>query len=188
MRPDLIAEQDDPVLAISGRTRAGKTTLARALSEALGWPGTSFSSWIREEASRRELPNDRRTLQDLGAQLIEELGWDVFCRQMLQHANLSADDAPFIVEGLRHLGTLVGLRRVLAPVPVVLVHLDVSDKERLRRLESEGVDQAEAARWERHSTEIEVINRLPEAADLVVDADLPANQVANTVIAWLGES
>jgi adenylate kinase family enzyme len=173
------------VAAISGRTRAGKTTLARALSATLGWPESSFSAWIRAEARRGGLREERRVLQDLGAELLGELGPQTFCHQMLQHAGLETADAPFIIEGIRHLDTLDGLRQLLEPAQVVSIHLDVSDEERLRRLAREGVGPREAARWEEHSTEFEVLKGLPQAADLVVDADRPAAHVANTVIAWL---
>jgi hypothetical protein len=179
--------RDDLVLAISGRTRAGKTTLATALEERLGWPAASFSRWIRAEAHRRGIPEERRTLQDLGADLIVELGWRDFCLGMLRHANLGRGDAPFVVEGVRHLGTLAALRDVVAPAPLRLVHLSVSDAERDRRLAAEGVDAATGAAWELHSTEQEVIAGLPEVADLVVDADRPREEVLRTVLDWLEE-
>lgn len=179
---------DGAVVAISGRTRAGKTTLAAGLERELGWQTASFSSWIRAEARERGLAEERRPLQDLGARLIEELGWDEFCLAMLRHARVGPADAPFAVEGIRHVGTLDGLRDVLAPVEVVLVHLNVSDEERNRRLAAEGVDVETGAAWERHWTEQEVLNALPTAADLVIDGDQPKRDVLATVVNWLDES
>ncbi|HEX2070127.1 MAG TPA: hypothetical protein VHF90_00580 [Thermoleophilaceae bacterium] len=90
------------------------------------------------------------------------------------------------MEGVRHVGTLEGLRSVFSPVPVRLVHLAVSDAERNRRLAAEGVDAATGARWEQHSTEREVLAELPAIADLVVCADQPREQVLAEVSSWLG--
>lgn len=189
--PSVLATPEHPrdpplVLTISGRTRAGKTTLATELSESLRWPWTSFSSYVRAEAQRRGIPETRRALQDLGAGLIDELGAEEFCRRMLEHGTVSVESAPFIVEGVRHLAVLKALRRVLAPAKVLHVHLDVSDAERNRRLAGEGVSAAEGQQWERHSTERDVLAGLPGAADLLVDADRAREEVANTVVEWLG--
>lgn len=173
------------VVSISGRTRAGKTTLAEALGSALGWPWASFSSYIKSEAKRRGLPLERRALQDLGAELIEELGWAGFVEAMLADRGLDPTRPPFIIEGVRHRGTLEGLREVVAPTRVVAIYLDVSDSERNRRLAAEGISPAEGAEWERHSTEFEVLNYLPNEADLVVDADEPATEVAKNAEKFL---
>lgn len=174
------------VVAIAGRTRAGKTTLATALAAELGWPAASFSSYVRAEAGRRGIAEERRPLQDLGASMIETMGPRAFVAGMLDAARLTiAADAPLLVEGVRHLVVLEALREIAAPIPADLVFLDVSDAERNRRLAAEGVSAAEGAEWEQHSTERDVVNRLPSVADLLVDADAPRDFVAKTVLTWL---
>lgn len=173
------------VVAISGRTRAGKTTLANALQETLHWPVGSFSFFVRAEARDRGVAETREYLQDLGALLIEELGPLRFCEAALAANDLLPLSGPRVIEGVRHLITLQGLRRAAAPAPVRLVHLDVSDSERDRRLRLEGVAVEEGAAWEQHSTERDVLDGLGAAADLVVDANQPAKDVAKSVISWL---
>lgn len=173
------------IVAVAGRTRAGKTTLTAALAEALGWPQTSFSSYVRASAAARGLPEDRRTLQDLGAEMIEQMGPRGFAQGALDHANLSAEDAPFLIEGVRHVSTLQGLKAAAAPVPVKLVYLAVSDQERDRRLAAEGISAAEGREWEEHSTERDVLHLLEERADLVIDADRSRDYVAKTALDWL---
>jgi hypothetical protein len=164
--------------------------VSSALNERLGWPYVSFSSYIRAEARRRGLPDERRVLQDLAAGMIDEYGWDRFCQEMLDYSGLDRGQAPFIVEGARHFETVEALRRLLSPVPVLLIYLAVSDEERNQRLAREGVDEETGSQWERHSTEREVLEVLPKAADLVVDADQPLGDLANTVSEFLigGES
>lgn len=174
-------------VAISGRTRAGKTTLANALSRSQGWPRASFSDYVRSEAARRGVPEARRDLQELGAQLVETQGGAGFAAAALQHAGLGRGDLPLVVEGARHVSTLRGLRTTLGPHPVFHLHLDVSNEERDRRLAAEGVSPAEGARWERHSTEREVLTVLPRTAGLVIDADLSPDEVLDCAIFWLRE-
>jgi hypothetical protein len=157
------------------------------LAEATGWRQTSFSSYVRAEALRREVARNRRELQDLGAAMIEEQGFTRFVAGMLAEAELDPD-APFVVEGVRHLGTLAALRELTSPMEVRFLYLDVSDAERNRRLAAEGVSAEEGAEWEEHSTEAEVLEGLPEVADLVIDADQPADSVAKTALAFLGHA
>jgi adenylate kinase family enzyme len=174
------------IVAVAGRTRAGKTTLTQALAETLGWPQTSFSSYVRATATARRLPEDRRTLQDLGAEMIEGMGARRFVEGALAHARFTLVDAPFLIEGVRHVSTLEALKEVAAPVPARLIYLKVSDEERDRRLAAEGIAPAEGREWETHSTEHDVLHLLESRADLVIDADRPRDYVAKTALEWLG--
>jgi adenylate kinase family enzyme len=173
------------LIAVAGRTRAGKTTLATALSHELDLPQTSFSSYVRATAVSRQLGATRQVLQDLGAEMIERLGPRGFVEGALDHAGLTPDDAPFVIEGVRHVTVLEAMREVAAPLPVTLIYLAVSDEERNRRLAAEGISAAEGSQWEKHSTEYDVLHRLQAEADLVIDADQPRDFVANTALDWL---
>jgi dephospho-CoA kinase len=171
------------VLCLSGRIAAGKSTLSRQLHERLGWPTASFGEYVRSEASRRGLGSQRETLQNLGAELIEAHGWQEFCRRTLAHASVSTDDAPVLVEGVRHAPALAALRILYAPTPVRLVHVLSSEEQRQARLRDRGVSRLRADAWTAHSTEHDVAVRLPELADLAVSAD---DSAVDVVLAWLG--
>lgn len=176
------------VIALAGRTRAGKTTLAERLAGDLGCRQASFSSFVRAEAVARGLDQERLTLQDLGAEMIATLGPVTFARGALEHAGLSSRNAPFVIEGVRHLTVLEGLRQVAKPVPVALVYLAVSDQARNSRLAAEGISAEEGRRWEAHSTERDVLHGLEAVADIVVDADRDRDFAANTVEDWLART
>jgi hypothetical protein len=105
----------------------------------------------------------------------------------LAKAGLPQADRPLVIEGVRYATTLDGLRQVSAPAPVYLLHLDVSDAERNRRLAAEGVSAKEGAEWEQHGTEREVLSVLPGLADLVIDADQPVAEVRDCAISWIEE-
>lgn len=176
------------VLAFSGRTKAGKTTIANSLAGRLNWPLASFGDYVRSEALSRGRTDKREDLQDLGATLITTLGIDEFCRLTLAHADLDNNSAPCIVEGVRHLDALTALRRLFEPVPVYLIHLDISDEERQKRLEAEGVTLDRGAAWEQHDTEQDVAQILPDQAELLVPVgDMPEPALA-TIIGWLDAS
>jgi hypothetical protein len=185
----MVPEQNPPgrrVVAIAGRTRSGKTTLTTTLATELGWPSASFSSYVRAEARRRAIEENRRGLQDLGAQMIETMGPRAFVEGMFENAGLTVvEHAPLLVEGVRHLTVLEALREVSAPIPTHLVYLNVSDTERNRRLAGEGISAREGEEWEEHSTEQDVLHGLEGQADLVVDADKPRDFVANTALSGL---
>jgi thymidylate kinase len=177
------------VVAIAGRTRAGKTTLTAALAASLDWPSASFSSYVRAEASGRKIEPRRRQLQDLGARMIEMLGPTAFVEGMLHNAGLTiAADSPLFIEGVRHLTVLGALREIACPIPTQLIYLDISDAERNRRLGAEGVSPSEGEEWERHSTEYDVLHWLKGEAKVVINADRPADFVANTTLDWLSRA
>ena len=173
------------VIALSGRTKAGKSTIARALAERLGWPWASFGEYVRAEASRTDRPDDRETLQELGAGLIASLGCEEFCRRTLAHASLDGDSVPCIVEGVRHLDVLRSLRDLFDPFPVYLVQLEVADEERDRRLTAEGIDPERGAAWEQHSTERDVAAALPARSDLRVRVGQTPESSVAAIVAWL---
>ncbi len=174
------------VLALAGRTKAGKSTIARALGERLGWPWASFGEYVREEAQRTGRTDAREDLQELGAELIAGLGWEEFCRRTLAYAGLDSDSAPCIVEGVRHIEALTALRDLFTAVRVYLVHVDVPDEERERRLQAEGIARERASAWERHSTERDVIEALPARAELRIRAGQFPEPSVNAIVDWLG--
>jgi hypothetical protein len=175
------------VIAISGRLRAGKTTLAHCLAEVLSCPQASFGDYVRAKASERGLPDDRATLQDLGERLIANEGWPAFCEHALALAGAGPGTVPIVVEGVRHVDALSTLRELFAPVRVVLVHIDADEHVRSARMQHEIQGEKQLTAVEGHSTEQDTKSLLPGVADLVVSGLAGKDVACETVISWLRE-
>jgi adenylate kinase family enzyme len=162
---------DEAIVAVAGPIGAGKTTLCRALSAALGWPVAGFGDFLRVEAHRRERPSDRATLQRLGDQLIADWGWPAFT-----HAVIGQVNGPrLIVDGIRHAQALDALEDA-KPDELLVVY--VSTPIDVRRARGAADDD------EQHSSEGH-LDTLYNRADLVCDGTA-LDQSVSAVLARLG--
>lgn len=174
------------VVCFSGRISIGKTSVSKALAQRLNCPWTGFGDYVRTIAAKRGLdPECRDVLQALGALLIEEQGFQSFCREVLAAANWPGD-RPLIVDGIRHVEALEAIKQLLASTHVLLVHLAIESETALRdRTVQRGLEFGKRATWEAHSTERQVLSTLPEYADLIISADLPLPDILQRVIEFI---
>lgn len=173
------------IVALSGKTGSGKSSVASALAAKLSAPFVSFGNFVRARAIALGLPNPtgRATLQPLGERLILELGWNEFCRAVLNQAPWDAS-AYIVVDGVRHAECISALRQI---APSRLVYLTVSDQERADRLRARG--EITTAISDLHSTEIQVGDTLPAMADLLLNsADEAPEDLAQMIVSWLETS
>lgn len=111
------------LLAISGPIGSGKTTISALLSQQLGWPRTAYGDLARAVATSRGLAHERRHLQQIGTELIAA-GWEPFTREVLAQADWKPGDA-IIVDGVRHAAAVTALRQIAAPLPAIVIYLDI---------------------------------------------------------------
>lgn len=182
---DLLFRALEPlVLGFAGRIGSGKSALSAAVARALGWSRVSFGDYLRTVAKSSGLDESREVLQELGESLIEK-GVDDFCRAVLTHYGWSAGE-PLVIDGIRHAEVVEALRKLVAPLEVRVVFLDVDDSkrlERLRRLDESMPDKFVTI--ESHSTEQQVKEVLPNLADLRLPGDRPVSDLVSTVIGWI---
>lgn len=171
------------VVAFAGQIGSGKSTISRRVAEILNHPYVSFSAAVRVAAAERDIPDDRRSLQELGDALISG-GWEPFCRKVLDQLGDSTV-AP-VVDGVRHIGAVTALRGLVAPLPLRLVYLEVPEIERLSRLHSRGLSPSQIAAADRHRNESE-LPLVRAAADLVVSNDEDVDEVSSAIIEALAQ-
>jgi dephospho-CoA kinase len=171
------------VLAFAGRIGSGKSSISRAIAAKLHWPCVSFGDYVREFSRLHGLGNDRITLQDIGASLIQDLGWDQFCLVVLAQADWDPGES-LIIDGIRHSEAVYTLRRLVAPSSLVLVYIDVDEAIQERRLENRGTKHSgDLRRIEAHPTERQVAT-LAEIADLIVDGGKTLEQLVREITDW----
>ena len=171
------------VLAIAGPIGSGKTTTAALLARQLGWPRHGYGDTIRAIAAARGLTPGRGTLQQLGAELAGT-GWDTFTRLVLGHARW-APGQPLILDGLRHLPAATALRQVIAPLPGIIIYLDVPTGIALTRARQRDQATSPGTVGALHATE-RGLPAVRDHADLTVQAqELEPAQVAGQVICYV---
>jgi hypothetical protein len=176
------------VIAIAGHAKSGKSTLAAVLSSRLEVPSGSFGAEVRRTAAERGLslepaPIERETLMRLGEELVSR-NLPEFCRRVLDAAGW-LPGRPVVIEGVRHGAVAAELRRLVAPMPLLLVMIDTPAPIREDRLASEGAGPMTRAAMDAHSTEREVSAGLGRDAEMILDGTLDVEHNADAVLATL---
>ena len=174
------------LVALSGPIGSGKSTLSRALCEELRWPMAGFGSYVRAEARARGLPDTRPSLQDLGDYLPREMGWEAFCRAVLDQIAWTPGRV-IIVDGVRHREAVEALQVLVLPAPLIHVHLQADLETRRARLRAKGIDYADAIEAvDGHATEAQVPSVMPALADLILDSSRPLGELVDEVVRFVG--
>jgi dephospho-CoA kinase len=160
------------IIAISGATASGKTTLAKALAERTGGTPASFGDYVRALASEQGRTTDRSTLQAVG-QAAVEAGAEAFLAEFLGWTGWTGwtgwpGKELLILDGLRHVSIRDALRAHAerAGTKVRFVHVDTDADDRARRLRARGDDSAAIVDQDAHASERDVKERLRDEADL----------------------
>jgi adenylate kinase family enzyme len=178
-----VTSMNPAVLAIAGPIGSGKTTTATLLAQRLGWPQDGYGDTIRAIATARDLPASRSILQQLGVELTGA-GWGTFTRLVLDHARW-APGQPLILDGLRHLSAATALREAIAPLPGIIIYLDVPASTALTRARRRDQATGPGAVDVRHATELG-LPKVRDHADLIIQArELEPAQIAGQVICYL---
>ena len=182
---DLLLRALEPlVVGFAGRIGSGKSTISAEVAKTLGWPRASFGDYVRTIARNAGLEESREVLQEIGSSLIER-GVDDFCRAVLAQSGWNAGE-PLVIDGIRHAEVITALRKLVAPLEMRVVYLDVKDEKRLDNLRKREDAVPETLELvEAHATEEQVKNVLPELADLRLPGDRPIEELVTTVVTWI---
>ena len=173
------------VIAVSGPIGAGKTTVATILATRLGWPQTGYGDLVRTAAADRGFPPSRRVLQSIGTEMIAA-GWDSFTRAVLDRVAWQPGQ-PLILDGLRHFQATATLRKIVLPLPVEVIFLDVSPMTGLKRARDRDRPAGESSRSSdlRHPVERD-LPAVRRHTALVLDANrIEPGQLADQIVRHL---
>lgn len=170
------------VIAFSGKVGSGKTTLSIQLAHILEWNWISFSNFIRKVAKENNLGEDRRTLQDLGAHLLEQ-DLESFCINVLNQ--IEWQNTPFIIDGVRHIEVLEFLKKTVEPTPFLHIHIAIDRRSQIERLGQRMSESNSIEFIEEHSTESQIQQILPESADLILNSAQPIDQLIEDILKFL---
>lgn len=92
----------DTKICVAGKICSGKSTLAKKIAEHTIYPLISFGGILKDHLVKSDLPVTRESLQRIGQELIDQLGYDGFLRWSVEHSSQIQWDGPLIVDGLRH--------------------------------------------------------------------------------------
>jgi dephospho-CoA kinase len=171
------------VIAVAGEIGSGKTTVARALAQALDCQLVSFGSYIRSLAGRTN-PNDlsRHNLQQLSDEIMASIGPAGLTKSVLTFSGWNRTHS-LVIDGIRHPDVLAEIRNSVAPMPVFLIYIDVLPELRYQRVAArDALSRAELAVVDSHSTERDVSTKIRELADLVIAGNRSAEELAAEVI------
>lgn len=170
------------VIGLAGPIGSGKTSVALGLASALNCSVASFGTYVRELAVRSGRGTSRDTLQEISEQVIDSIGLRGLTRNVLASAAWDREHS-LVVDGIRHPDVVTALRAEAAPLPVILVYLDVSHRVRRNRFVTrDNLSAWELDSFELHSTERDVGTRVRALADVIVAADGQVEDVVAAVI------
>jgi hypothetical protein len=90
-----------------------------------------------------------------------------------------------VVDGVRHVVVLNTLRQIVEPDYFGLVYLNIDRQTQRERWNREDLPYKKTLEeLERHPTEIEVLNTLPDFSDLVLDGKLPVQTIVTDIRQW----
>lgn len=92
----------DTKIYVAGKICSGKSTLAKKIAEHTGYPLISFGGILKDHLVKSDLPVTRESLQRIGQELIDQLGYDGFLRWSIEHSPQIQWNSSLIVDGLRH--------------------------------------------------------------------------------------
>ena len=169
------------IVGFSGPTSSGKTTFSSEISRILECKKVSFGEYVRKVATERSIEHTRDNLQNLGANLIQELGYEIFCKNVLNMVNWSQGDF-LIIDGIRHVEVLNTLKILTKPSKFFLVYIDIDLKKREERLKNQGLVKEDVKKIDKHSTEIQVHSDLKKYSDIIVDGTLSVEEVIMKIL------
>lgn len=171
------------VIAFSGQIGSGKSTVAHAVSEALGLELLRSRKYLESALKILDMPVTEANMQAIGRFFVSTVGGDGLTLRVLHSRQTNSIG----YDSFRNIDEVHMLRDVLGSA-FQLIYIDATQETRLRRyLGRPGRDNdiASFEKREAHEVERDVI-RLKEVSDLIVpEAEIEAS--VSTVLTHIGK-
>ena len=159
---------------ITGKIASGKSILSNNLSELLNTPTYSFSYYLRIKANKIGLNDNRTNLQNLGLDLIGQLGYEGFVYDFFD--TIPKSDT-YIIDGVRHLDIYKVIKQISQNS--ILLFLDIPESIRVERIKKrDNIDKEQIETILNHSVE-SGIDELKEYADYILNLENFEEQMEN---------
>lgn len=108
---DLGEFSPERVLVLSGHSRSGKSTIAKALiAQQPEWARASCGEFVRARARELGVPLALPDTHALGQHLVERMGGKGFLQAVLDHAEIPSDARNLIIDDVYHVAVFEALR------------------------------------------------------------------------------
>lgn len=132
----------DLVLVLSGRSRSGKSTIAKQLiATHPDWTRASCGEYVCAQAKEQGVDLRLPDTHALGQALVDEMGGERFLAAVLEHADIPNDATTLVVDDVYHLEVYEALRARWQHLMFASVQLPETSRRSL--LHDEGLDDAQ---------------------------------------------
>jgi len=131
----LVGKEGRILICVTGMPGSGKSVVSRIISTILNAKVISMGDVVREEASRRGIPQDIMSMTKFAEELRRKYGKDIVARMTLKYIEDRGLSGIIIIDGVRSLDE-VKVFNSYGKVIIVAVH--ASPKTRYERLRSRG--------------------------------------------------
>ena len=152
----------DTKIYVAGKICSGKSTLAKKIVEHTGYPLISFGGILKNHLVKSDLPVTRESLQRIGQELIDQLGYNGFLQWSIEHSPQIQWNSPLIIDGLRH-GVIYSRLVEMFPRGVLIYCICDQETQLARLMARDQISEDEARRILSHETEQYVSELEPQA-------------------------
>lgn len=150
---------------VAGKICSGKSTLARKIAEHTNYPLISFGGILKDHLAKSDLPVTCDSLQRIGQELIDQLGYEEFLRWSIEHSPQIQWERSLIIDGLRH-GTIYTCLAERFPRGILVYCVCDQETQLARLVVRDQINEGEARRILSHETE-QHVSELESKAQLL---------------------
>ncbi len=171
------------IIGLTGPMASGKTTIVEALKKE-GFEHITLSDAIREEATKRGVPEEREHLMEVGQSLREEFGAGVLAIRAIEKTKESPDKK-WLIDGIRNPAEIDELRKIPGSIVIantapekMIIERILSRKRSDDTLEEEAIRHKLRREWgEGEPEDGQQVGKCVAMADYVFENIVPIEKV-----------